>query len=384
MRGTWTPHTWTWTPPPTSFTKQSHRPPHSFTKQSHRPPPPRIHQTKAQTPPPPSATDPTPCPLPARWQRIGLRRLGGARSRVVQLAGAIMLIFGAVNLTYGSVVALKLKKMRRSLASAAALRAAYRAATGGPPGAAADGAAATGLADGATANSAAASIAAANSAAGGADGAARGTGATRGVDLGLDQAAAATFFSELGTVFSSKMQVQCAFLEIDAARCGRITERALMHWYHGHIGRELKRCANAPRRRSPARGQLHRRDSNGALVQWAQTALFDMGVYASAVCVLLITASIAATILALAHRSVLQVMMDRRSNLGPSAQSARRPPLLRPLAMALSGPHFARVARSLWRGALRVASSSGALVRRAAGHQSLPEPRGSPSPRVGA
>jgi len=104
--------------------------------------------------------------------------------------------------------------------------------------------------------------------------------------------------------------VQCAFLEIDAARCGRITERALMHWYHGHIGRELKRCANAPRRRSPARGQLHRRDSNGALVQWAQTALFDMGVYASAVCVLLITASIAATILALAHRSVLQLVIN--------------------------------------------------------------------------
>jgi hypothetical protein len=118
------------------------------------------------------------------------------RRRAQIFAGGALLVFGAANLLLGSVVAVKLKRMRRSLATPAALLTAYRARA-----------------------------------------------ASEGALNGLNHAASGRLFSELGVKFG-KIELQAVFLEMDAARIGVLNEQALLCWYHGHIGRELKRRAN--------------------------------------------------------------------------------------------------------------------------------------------
>lgn len=150
----------------------------------------------------------------------------------LMLAGIAMLAFGAYNLYLGSVVALKLKRMRRALAGPRALVDAYRARA-----------------------------------------------ATEGLsDVGLHQAAAKRLFADLGVEFT-KMQLQAVFLEIDPPRRGRVDEDALLYWYHGHIGRQLKRYANRP-------AAFPR-----SLREWLRECpamRYDVGRYGSLVCVLLV------------------------------------------------------------------------------------------------
>lgn len=161
-------------------------------------------------------------------------RVGPRSSRLTPLmvAGIAMLAFGAFNLLLGSVVALKLKRMRRSLGGPRALVEAYRRR-----------AASEGL-----------------------------------VDIGLHHVAASRLFEDLGVSFT-KMQLQAVFLEMDAARVGRLDESALLHWYHGHIGRQLKRHAN---RASPFPRSLRDWAS-----EWSRHR-YDVGRYAAVVCMLLL------------------------------------------------------------------------------------------------
>ena len=62
---------------------------------------------------------------------------------------------------------------------------------------------------------------------------------------GLSGATAKTFFSSLGVHGMGRYQIQAAFLEIDGPRQGMLTETTLV-WYHGHIGRHLKRLIGKP------------------------------------------------------------------------------------------------------------------------------------------
>ena len=63
---------------------------------------------------------------------------------------------------------------------------------------------------------------------------------------GLSGATAKTFFESLGVHGMGKYQLQAAFLEIDGPRQGMLTETALLVWYHGLIGRHLKRLIGKP------------------------------------------------------------------------------------------------------------------------------------------
>jgi hypothetical protein len=109
-------------------------------------------------------------------------------SQVKLIAGGAMLLFGASNLLLGSVVAVKLKKLRKSLPNPAALSAAYlNAVSSGPE-------------------------------------------AEQGLD-GLNAAGSTRLFEALGAKFS-KIELQAVFLEIDGERKGLLTEDQLITWYH--------------------------------------------------------------------------------------------------------------------------------------------------------
>lgn len=175
------------------------------------------------------------------------------------------------NLVLGSLVALKLKKLRRSLTGPQALSTAYHNALAAAP----------------------------------AD--------EQGLD-GLNAKGARRLFSNLGVHFN-KLQLQAVYLEIDGERKGLLTEAQLLNWYsteparhqsrnllppcmhacpacvahtlpspppavdachgryHGHIGRQLKKIANA----KPPRGSA--RTLQQWLCVWPDTAC-DLSVYA--------------------------------------------------------------------------------------------------------
>eukprot|EP00900_Chrysochromulina_parva_P009286 jgi/Chrpa1/18359/Chrysochromulina_OHIO_Genome00017869-RA len=127
-------------------------------------------------------------------------RVGPASTHLTShmLAGIAMLIFGAYNVAIGSYVALKLKRLRRRLIASHLVEAYRKRAE--PDGLA---------------------------------------------EVGLHHAAARLLFQDLGVYFTN-MQLQCVFLEIDADGSMKIdvAHCALLFWYYGHIGRQLKRHAN--------------------------------------------------------------------------------------------------------------------------------------------
>ena len=185
---------------------------------------------------------------------ISARETAGNMS-IQAISGSMMLLFGGANLALGSLVAVKLKRLRRSLTGPQALRTAYRTALG---------------ADAAEAQ-------------------------------GLNAAAAKRFFDSLGMQRMGRYQLQAVFLEIDGPRRGLLTEASLLVWYHGHIGRHLKRLINET---PPAHRSLRK-----WLLTWPSTAL-DLSVWATFACLLMLPASIVAAVTALAQRSLLQLVIN--------------------------------------------------------------------------
>ena len=181
------------------------------------------------------------------------------QERLEQFAGGAMLLFGALNLVLGSVVALKLKKLRRSLTGPAALSTAYHNA----------------LAEGPVGD--------------------------QGLD-GLNAAGARRMFKALGVHFN-KLQLQAVFLEIDGDRRGLLTEAQLLNWYHGHIGRQLKKLANA----KPPPGEA--RTVRKWLCSWPDSA-FDLSIYAAAMNLVLIPTSLFAMLLSISDQSLLQLVLN--------------------------------------------------------------------------
>ena len=191
---------------------------------------------------------------------VGLLAIDISEKERVQLfAGAVMLIFGSLNLVLGSMVALKLKKLRRSLSGPEALSTAYHnALAAGPEG-------------------------------------------EQGLD-GLNAKGAKRLFSDLGTYFN-KLQMQAVFLEIDGERKGLLTEGQLLNWYHGHIGRKLKEIANT----KPNPG------TERTIMQWLTAwpdAPCDLSVYAAVMCAALIPFSFWGLIVSVAQHNLLRLVLN--------------------------------------------------------------------------
>ena len=186
---------------------------------------------------------------------------------MLAVSGAMMLFFGAVNLVLGSVVAVKLKRLRRALSGPDALSRAYHAAitSGGPVAAA--------------------------------EGALRHQRAAE----GLNAKGAEKLFASLG-VAVGRYPMQAVFMEIDGPRKGYLSERSLLIWYHGHIGRHLKRVAGTPPRRVRPVGEWLLRRGRGAL--------YDTSVWATAACLLLLPTAFGALIDSLAQHSLVQLIIN--------------------------------------------------------------------------
>ena len=92
---------------------------------------------------------------------------------------------------------------------------------------------------------------------------------------------------------------QAVFLEIDGDRRGLLTEPQLLQWYHGHIGRELKKLANA--KPTPGRARSLKR----WLCSWPESPS-DLSVYAAAINMLLLPTAFFAMALSIGQHSLLQ------------------------------------------------------------------------------
>ena len=181
---------------------------------------------------------------------------------VQAISGCAMLLFGAANLFLGSIVAVKLKRLRRQLAGPAALRTAYRSAIlSAPP------------YHGRSAHEA----------------------------QGLSAVTTANLLSSLGVHGMGRYQLQAVFLEIDGPRRGMLTESSLLVWYYGHIGRHLKKLIL---KRPPCHRSLKQ-----WLLRWPEAAL-DLSTWAALVCTILVPSSLVAIVHAVAQRSLIELVMN--------------------------------------------------------------------------